>query len=94
MNQDPITAGNSTLNISAATQIKVGTGKVIKVSVNVAGAVGTINDCATTGAAAAANQIGVIPAVVGVYTFDWPFFTGLVIAPGAAQVVSVSWSNC
>lgn len=87
----PVYAEASQLNLAASTVVKAGPGRLMKVSVNVAGAVGTVNDCLTTGAAAAANQIGVIPAVVGVYTFDWPCLTGIVYVPGAAQVVSVTY---
>lgn len=86
-----IYAEKSALNVAASTVVKAGAGRLMKVSVNVAGAVGTVNDCLTTGAAAAANQIGVIPAVVGVYTFDWPCLVGIVYVPGAAQVVSISY---
>jgi hypothetical protein len=92
VNQDPLSAGNSALNISAATVVKVGSGKVMKVSMNTAGAGAQINDCATTGAAAASNLIAVLPNAVGVTTLDWPFTTGLCVNPGAG-VVSVSWSN-
>lgn len=87
----PIYAESSKINLAASTVVKAGPGRLMKVSVNVAGAVGTVNDCLTTGAAAAGNQIGVIPAVVGVYTFDWPCSVGIVYVPGAAQVASVSY---
>lgn len=87
----PVYAETTKLNLAASTVVKAGAGRLMKVSVNVAGAVGTVNDCLTTGAAAAANQIGVIPAVVGVYTFDFPCSVGIVYVPGAAQVASVSY---
>jgi hypothetical protein len=32
-----------------------------------------------------------IPAVVGVYEVNWPMQAGIMIAPGAAQVVAVAW---
>lgn len=81
----------SSLNITAATVVKATPGRLVRISVTTAGAAGSVNDCATTGAAAAANLIGVIPATVGVLTFEWPCATGIVITPGAAQVVSVSY---
>lgn len=87
----PVYAEKSALNLAASAVVKAGPGRLMKASVNVAGAVGTVNDCLTTGAAAAGNQIGVIPAVVGVYTFDWPCLVGIVYVPGAAQVVSISY---
>lgn len=79
------------LNITAATVVKATAGRICTVVVNVAGAAGTLNDCATTGAAAAANLIFAIPATVGVYKVDFPCLAGIVVAPGAAQVVSVSF---
>jgi hypothetical protein len=59
----------------------------------VAGAAGTINDCATTGAAAAGNAICAMPATVtqGFVRVDAKTTLGIVVAPGAAQVVAVSW---
>lgn len=87
----PVYAETTKFNLSASTVVKAGAGRLMKVSVITAGAVGTVNDCLTTGAAAIGNQIGVIPAAVGVYTFDWPCTTGIVYVPGAAQVVAVSY---
>lgn len=87
-NAQPLTRS---LNITTGTVLKPAAGTLICFHVQVAGAVGTINDTTTTGAAAAANQIAVIPAVVGVYCTQFPYFNGLVVVPGAAQVVSVSY---
>lgn len=82
---------SSSLNITTATTVKNTPGRLIRISVLVAGAAGTVNDCATTGAVATANQICVIPATVGVISLLWPCSTGITISPGAAQVVSVSY---
>lgn len=87
----PERGNKSALNIAAGTLIP-GAKRVFTVSVSVAGAVGTVNDCATVGAAAAGNQIGVIPAAIGIYQFDFPLGVALVVVPGAAQVVAVSYS--
>lgn len=82
----------SAKNLTAATLVQAGVGRVAKVSVIVAGsAVGTVNDVATTGAAAVANQIMVIPNTVGVYDLDWPLGLGLVVVPGTGQTVAVSY---
>jgi hypothetical protein len=81
----------SILNITAASVVKATPGRLVRLSVLVAGAVGTVNDCATTGAAATANQIAVIPAAVGSVVLEWPCAVGIVIVPGAAQVLSVSY---
>ncbi len=81
-----------TLNISASTVLKLGTGALICFNVVTAGGgVGTINDVATTGAATAANQIATIPTAVGNYCVTFPYFTGLVIIPGASHVIAVSY---
>lgn len=81
------------LNIAAATVVKSGPGRVARVSVITAGsAAGTVNDCATTGAAATANQIATIPNAVGHYTIDFPFNAGLVVVPGTGQVLAVSFT--
>lgn len=79
-------------NLSVATVIKTGSGRVVNATVITAGAVGALYDCATTGAASAANQIGVTPAVVGGYSINMPFLLGLVYVPGAAQVAAISYN--
>lgn len=76
------------LNITAATVLKVGAGRVVKLVVIVAGAAGTVNDCATTGAAAAANELCALPAVVGPIDLNVGFQTGLVVVPGAGQTIA------
>ena len=81
------------LNVTASAVVKSGVGILQKVSVIVAGStVGTVNDVATTGAAAAANQFGTIPNTVGTYVFDWPCGTGIVVVPGTGQTVAVSYT--
>lgn len=81
----------STLNITAATLIKAGPGEIVSFAISVAGAAGTINDAASTGGAAAANVICATPAAVEAVHFPFKFQNGLVVVPGAAQVISVSW---
>ena len=84
---------SSTLDVSAATVIKAAAGRSYRVSVVTAGsAAGTLNDCATTGAAATANQVGTIPATVGTYVFNWPHATGIVLVPGTSQVLAISYT--
>lgn len=77
------------LNITASTVLKASPGRAVRVSVIVAGsAAGSLNDCATTGAAAASNEVAVIPNTVGVYEIDWPCGTGIVIVPGTGQTLA------
>lgn len=88
----PCTAGDNVVyNITAATVIKAAPGRVARVSVIVAGAAGTLNDCTTTGAAAASNQIAAIPAVVGMIWIDWTTSAGIVLVPGAGQTLAISF---
>ena len=94
-NLGPRPGGNaSKLNVTAATVIKATPGTVYNVNVIVAGSTaGTVNDCATTGAAAAANQIATIPNAVGNYEVGpFPTFTGIVVVPGTGQTVAISFS--
>jgi hypothetical protein len=87
----PYPALATSLNITTATVLKVGKGVVGTVYVQVAGSgTGTINDVATN-APAAANQIGIIPAAVGLVVLNFPYLVGLLIVPGAGQTVSVSF---
>lgn len=81
----------SKLNITTATVVKPAAGMLVCFTVTVAGAAGTINDVTTTGGVAAANVIAAIPAVIGYYCGQFPFLSGLVVSPGSAQVVSVSY---
>lgn len=80
-------------NVTAATVIKLGVGRSYKVSVIVAGsASGTLNDCATTGDASSANQVGTIPTTVNTYDFNWPHATGIVLVPGTGQTLAISYT--
>jgi hypothetical protein len=86
--------GNTaTYNLSASTVIKATPGRVCKVSVITAGsAPGTINNCITTGAAAASNEIFVVPNTAGMYDIDWPCSTGITYILGTGQVVAISFT--
>ena len=80
------------LNLTADTLIKAGPGRLVRVSVTTAGAAGAVHDAAAIGGAAAGNLIGVVPATVGIYFFDWPCVNGIVYKLGAGQVVSISYA--
>lgn len=85
-----LTAGN---NLVKGPLTGPGEGRIYSFNVTTAGAAGAIYDSPTTAGVAAANLICVIPATVGVYTWPdgFPFQQGLVVTPGAGQVVSVSF---
>ena len=92
----------SGLNITAATVVKASAGRLVRVLVVAQGSGGalTLNDCATTGAAAAANQIITIPYnatgyVVGAtFTLNWPCALGIVVSavPSGGGQVSISYA--
>jgi hypothetical protein len=81
------------LNLTAgATLIKASAGRTCKVIVNTAASTaGSVSDCATTGAVAAANLVFAIPQTVGVYSVDFPHLVGIVVTVGTGGVVSVSF---
>lgn len=85
-------ANSSRLDVTAATVVKSTPGYVVTVNVLVAGAVGAIYDSVSTTGNSALNQIAAIPAVVGTYAINFPAKVGIVVAPGAAQVVSVAYN--
>jgi len=82
----------SALNVATSSVLVTGTARVAKVSVLVAGSAGAIYDSATAASAAAANEIAVVPAAVGVTNIDFPVTRGIVYIPGASQVVSISYN--
>lgn len=82
----------SALDITAATVVKATPGTLFRINVTTAGSVGAVYDASTTGGNVAANLIAVIPAAVGPVEFVWPCANGILVVPGAAQVVSVAFS--
>jgi len=79
------------LDITAATLVKSGEGRVAYISVTVAGTtVGHAYDSTSTGATS--STICVIPNTIGVFQVNMPFTTGLIVTPGTGQTVSVSYS--
>ena len=90
-----VAGNNSVLNITAATLIKASAGRMVSISVLVAGTtVGSANDSATVAGAAAANQVGVIPMAVTTspLVINWPCKNGIVVTPGTGQTLAVSFS--
>jgi len=88
-----VSVSSRKLNITAATVVKAAPGRVIRVQVLVAGTgTGTLNDCLTTGAAAAANQIATIPEVLGPLEVNAAFQTGIVLVPGTGQTLAIYYN--
>ncbi len=81
----------STADITAATLVRVGAGRIAVVSVTTAGsAVGHIYDANI--ASATTLPIYTIPTTAGVYVVNLPVTYGIVVAPGSGQHVTVSFS--
>lgn len=82
----PLLPGRPAFAISAAGVIKASPGVLYRVTVITAGSGGslTLNDCATTAAATASNEIITVPnatLTVGyVLWIDWPCLSGIVVS--------------
>lgn len=78
-------------SITAATLVQSGQGRVVRVSVIVAGSsVGAIYDA--NASTATTNQVWVIPNTVGVTEINLPVNNGIVVVPGTGQTVVISYS--
>jgi hypothetical protein len=78
-------------NVTAATLVKTGFGRVVTVSVIVAGSgAGSIYD--TNVSSSTANVIYTIPNTVGITSVNLPVSNGIVVAPGTGQTVAISYS--
>lgn len=77
--------------ITAPTVISVAAGRVVKVSVIVAGTSGgTIYD--STSVTSLAKPVAKIPVAEGITKVNIPVTVGIVVIPGAGQTVTVSYS--
>jgi len=76
--------------ITSSTVVRTGAGRVVNVSVTVAGAVGAIYDSSST--SVTTLPIAVVPATVGVYVINLPVVNGILAVPGAGQTFSLSYS--
>lgn len=77
--------------IASVTAVKTSAGRVCVVVVTTAGsAAGAIYDANQT--SITTNPIFVIPNTLGVTTLNIPTNTGIVVAPGTGQIVTVSFS--
>ena len=84
---------DTSATVTATTLIAPGTGRVVRLSVTVAGsAAGTLNNAAAIGSIAAGNVICIIPPIAGVFDVGLYYTAGLVVVPGTGQSVNVTWS--
>lgn len=83
----------STCGITAATVVKNKGGRVVRISVTVAGSTaGSVNNANSISSATAANALWVIPNTVGVYDVSLPAPNGIIVTPGTGQTVAISWA--
>jgi hypothetical protein len=83
----------TSLTVTAPTLVITGLGRLVNVSVLVAGTTtGTINNAASTAAATASNAIRIVPITAGVHDANQLFTNGLVIVPGTSQSLNVTYS--
>lgn len=80
------------LEISAATVIHTGEAWVARLSVIVAGAAGAVYDANTVASATTGKRLCIIPATVGIHEIFMPVTRGIVVTPGAGQIVTISYT--
>jgi hypothetical protein len=83
----------TSVTVTAATVIYVGSGYIVNFAVVVAGsASGLIYNFNSTTSPPAANALCATPATIGVYSTGQFFTTGLVIVPGTGQSINVTYA--
>lgn len=88
-----LTPTNTSGQLSANTLIQTGFVRVTGVSVETAGAAGTLNDAATIALAVSGTEIFTTPATAGFYPVNMVFLNGLVYKPGSGQKVAVFYTR-
>ena len=84
---------NTSNTYDASAVVYPAPGRLVNVSVTVAGsAAGAIHNCTTVAAATAANKLAVVGNTLGVVELNLLFNTGLVIVTGTGQQFNVTYS--
>lgn len=79
--------------VTAQTVIATGQGRLVNISVVVAGTTaGTVNNAQIVANITAANVVVAIPNTIGVYQCGCNFTNGLIVTPGTGQSVNVTYS--
>jgi hypothetical protein len=80
-------------NITTPTLLKAGPGTLFSIITVAAGTTaGAVYDSNSIAGAVAANEISPIPTSGGpIFLFEWPCQYGIVVIPGAGQILSVKW---
>jgi hypothetical protein len=77
--------------ITAATLVKSGQGRIARLVVVVAGSgTGSVYDASS--AAATTNKLLTIPTTIGIVEVNIPVNNGIVVAPGTGQTVAIVYS--
>lgn len=78
------------LNIKVPTVVSTRPGRLLRVSVVRAGTKpGAVHDAEALAGAVASSRIATIPRTIAMYDVDWPCDFGIVVVPGAGQVLAV-----
>lgn len=86
-------ATHTTPVATGSTFVASGAGRLLRVSVLVAGSTtGFVHNSATPTGAASSNALVACPNTIGVYEANVVFNAGLVIAPGTGQSLSVTYT--
>ena len=82
----------TTAVLTANTLALTGAGYLVRYSILVAGAAGTINNANSVANATSSNALCVTQATIGIFNVGMPFANGLVVKPGAGQSIVVTYS--
>ena len=84
---------NTSTTVSVSTLVITGPGRLVNVSVTVAGTTeGAVHNSSTVAGAAATNMLVTVANTIGVYPINTLFTNGLVIVVGAGQELNVTYS--
>lgn len=84
---------NTSSTVNADTFVIKGAGRVVNVSVTVAGTTdGAIHNCPSVADALVGNKLAVVTNTVGVYPLNLLFTNGLTLIVGAGQEFNVTYS--
>jgi hypothetical protein len=85
---------NTSATVSGNTLVVLGTGRLVSVSVTVAGTTaGAIHNSATIAGVTAANKLATIGNYVGVYPMGMLYTAGLVIVVGTGQQLNITYAG-
>jgi len=85
--------GTTTTSVITASSLVInGSGYLVRYSILVAGAAGTINNANSVANSSSSNALCATQATVGIFNVGMPFVNGLVVKPGTGQSVAVTYS--